>query len=94
MNMSGYLQKLLASLGVSHPSLDKVCSVASSYGLHGKLTGAGGGGYAYILVPPTTKSQDLDRIVTELKKENFDCWETDIGVDGVIVKGDTSFRDT
>jgi len=89
-----YNQKLLASLGVSHPSLDKVCSVASSYGLHGKLTGAGGGGYAYILVPPTTKSQDLDRIVTELKKENFDCWETDIGVDGVIVKGDTSFRDT
>lgn len=81
-----YNQRLLATLGVSHPSLDRVCAVAASNGLHGKLTGAGGGGYAYILVPPDVKPEDLDRTVDQLKRENFDCWETELGVDGVLVK--------
>ena len=81
-----YNQRLLATLGVSHPSLDRVCAVAASNGLHGKLTGAGGGGYAYVLLPPDVKAEDLNRTVAELEKENFDCWETELGVDGVIVK--------
>ena len=81
-----YNQRLLATLGVSHPSLDRVCSVAATHGLHAKLTGAGGGGYAYVLVPPGTKSEQLEKTVAELRKDNFDCWETELGVDGVVVK--------
>ena len=38
-------QGLMASLGVSHPSLEKVIQITAAYGLHTKLTGAGGGGW-------------------------------------------------
>ena len=60
--------------------------MAATHGLHAELTGAGGGGYAYVLVPPGTKSEQLEKTVAELRKENFDCWETELGVDGVVVK--------
>lgn len=45
-------QQLLVTLGVSHRSLDELCCVTSKYGLHSKLTGAGGGGCAFTLVTP------------------------------------------
>ena len=43
---------MLVTLGVSHSSLDELCCVTSKYGLHSKLTGAGGGGCAFTLVTP------------------------------------------
>jgi len=55
----GVLQQLidinghvLNALGVGHPSLDTVHSIALRHGLHAKLTGAGGGGCAFALIPP------------------------------------------
>ena len=45
-------QNHLRTLGVSHPALDQACHVTQSHGLHSKLTGAGGGGCAFTLVPP------------------------------------------
>ena len=45
-------QSLLRLLGVSHPSLEQVCQLCSSHGLHCKLTGAGGGGCAVTLISP------------------------------------------
>ena len=45
-------QHLLNALGVGHPSLDQVFSIASQFGLAAKLTGGGGGGCAIILIHP------------------------------------------
>ena len=45
-------QHHLAVLGVSHPAIGKVCAATSAYGLHSKLTGAGGGGCTFTLIPP------------------------------------------
>ena len=45
-------QGLLASMGVSHPSLEKVIQLTAAHGLHTKLTGAGGGGVAFSLLTP------------------------------------------
>ncbi|KAK6968683.1 mevalonate kinase [Biomphalaria glabrata] len=42
---------LLNAMGVGHASLDQVVAVTKKYGLHSKLTGAGGGGCAYVLIP-------------------------------------------
>ncbi|XP_015779539.1 PREDICTED: mevalonate kinase-like [Acropora digitifera] len=54
-------QKLLVTLGVSHNSLDKLCSVTAKYGMHSKLTGAGGGGCAFTLVTPGRVYVERDR---------------------------------
>lgn len=76
---------LLATLGVSHPKLDKICSIIHEAGLHGKLTGAGGGGYAIALVPPYYDVPAMDELITKLKSEGFDAIVTDLGGPGVTV---------
>lgn len=43
---------LLNAMGVGHKALDEVCAVAREMGLAAKLTGAGGGGCAIVLIPP------------------------------------------
>ena len=78
-------QKLLATgLGVSHLKLDAVCKVASRYGLHAKLTGAGGGGYAFIIVPPELPSSIKDGIRTELLEMDCSVRETTLGASGGV----------
>lgn len=75
---------LLRFLGVSHPSLEIICKTCQQYGLHCKLTGAGGGGCAFCLISPETTEETLQTIETELKKQNFECWETSVGGNGVM----------
>lgn len=79
---------LLRFLGVSHPSLDLVCSICQENGLHCKLTGAGGGGCAFCLIPPETTEDDLLSIKTALEKQNFECWETSVGGNGIMLHND------
>jgi len=77
-------QGLLASLGVSHPSLERVIQITGAHGLHTKLTGAGGGGVAFSLVTPDTDKSKVDQAKKDLEKASFMCYTTSIGGPGVM----------
>lgn len=79
-------QALLASLGVSHQALDHVCSILRQFGMRGKLTGAGGGGFAIALVPPSVTESTLGSLRTELQTHGYTCSEASIGVPGFSVE--------
>ncbi|XP_068559536.1 mevalonate kinase [Cebidichthys violaceus] len=76
-------QHHLNVMGVGHPSLDTMCRVTLTKGLHSKLTGAGGGGCGITLLRPETDSSVVQTTVQDLKDCGFDCWETSIGGPGV-----------
>ena len=78
-------QALLTALGVSHASLDRICRTVSKYGLHAKLTGAGGGGYAFILLPPQVSEHKLQQAKETLQRKGFVCTETELGGVGITV---------
>jgi len=42
--------QVLNGLGVGHKSLDLIVQISAALGLHSKLTGAGGGGFAFTLL--------------------------------------------
>ncbi|KAI8809078.1 mevalonate kinase-like protein [Cladochytrium replicatum] len=74
---------LLNALGVSHPSLERVCEITARYRLHSKLTGAGGGGCALTLIPQGFPGQELHNVVADLEKEGYQCFETSIAGPGI-----------
>ncbi|KAL5016284.1 hypothetical protein ScPMuIL_005873 [Solemya velum] len=76
-------QNHLRIMGVSHPALDTICQVSAKYKLHSKLTGAGGGGCGFTLVPPGTSSEDVQSVMLEMENHGYDCFETSIGGLGV-----------
>ncbi|XP_067015119.2 mevalonate kinase [Anabrus simplex] len=78
-------QSLLQTLGVSHPTLERICSIVKSHGLHSKLTGAGGGGYAFVLLPPTIQQSAVDALKKDLQCERFTCQEVALGGPGVML---------
>jgi len=77
---------LLASLGVSHPALERVRTVTQEQGLHTKLTGAGGGGVAFTLVTPDTPEEQVVAAMDVLKGEGMKCYRAGLGGPGVTVK--------
>ena len=79
-----YNQKLLETLGVSHPALEDVVQLAKTSGFSAKLTGAGGGGFAMIVIS-NAEETILNEIKEKLAKNGYDSYETSIGVDGVRV---------
>eukprot|EP00088_Acartia_fossae_P002359 TRINITY_DN10953_c0_g1_i4.p1 TRINITY_DN10953_c0_g1~~TRINITY_DN10953_c0_g1_i4.p1 ORF type:complete len:380 (+),score=45.09 TRINITY_DN10953_c0_g1_i4:63-1202(+) len=81
-----YNQSLLSSIGVSHPTLDDVCLTLRKVGLTGKLTGAGGGGFALALVPPSLPEKTLVQAVDLLEAKGYTCYQTDIGVHGYTIE--------
>lgn len=79
-------QNILSMLGVSHPSLDKICDEARKHGLAAKLTGAGGGGHAYILIPPDVSDDTIFSISQKLTAHGFRIMQAQIGCDGVKIE--------
>ena len=79
-------QDILRTLGVSHSVINKVCETTMAYGLHSKLTGAGGGGFVITLLKQDmTKPEALDRLSKELKEIGCDCLRTKLGGGGVAI---------
>lgn len=77
---------LLRTLGVSHPLLEKIGDVSAQYGLHSKLTGAGGGGYAYTLVPPWFCTDDLAAYCQDIQNEGCSVSDVIIGGSGLVIE--------
>lgn len=87
---------LLASLGVSHPKLEKIRELTDAADVgYTKLTGAGGGGCAITLIKPGFDKANLKALDSKLDAEGFKRYETYLGGDGVgvlfpaILKNDT-----
>merc|ERR1712192_227126 len=79
-------QSLLEALDLSHPVLQQVLSALKSFGLTGKLTGAGGGGFAFALVPPGFPAKTIADATQALEDLGFDVSLTRIGGPGYSVK--------
>ena len=74
--------QLLCAIGVSHPQLEKVITIAEENGFRAKLTGAGGGGCLVALITP----QNEDRVGAfreSLSGSGFKSWVTRFGVEGI-----------
>lgn len=68
---------LLRRLGVSTPSLDRLCDLAMTSGAYGaKLTGAGGGGASIALA---RSRGEAESILTAWRRELFACFMVPIG---------------
>jgi len=73
----------LVTLGVSHPSLERIRAVTAKKNLHTKLTGAGGGGCAVTLIPDEFNDEALKELVQELESEGFAAYTTSVGGSGL-----------
>ena len=78
-------QGLLSSLGVSHPKLEQIIGITAKHGLHSKLTGAGGGGFAFALISPFHKEKSVQNAKLELENNEFQSWDTNLAGEGVKI---------
>jgi len=79
-------QNLLNALGVGHPALDAICATASKWGQAAKLTGAGGGGCAIVVLDPDIlKFEHLrESMLADFRKLEFKPHTADLGGAGVL----------
>ena len=85
MTLININQGLLATCQLSHPSLDRICAEAQNYALAAKLTGAGGGGYAFILLQPDTQPETISSLSRKLIADGFTVTLTNLGGAGVQI---------
>jgi len=79
---------VLVALGVGHAALDTVVRVAKENGYSGKLTGAGGGGCAFVLLGSVPNQDSENKLIKTLSETHgFDCFTTSVGGEGVRVGG-------
>lgn len=79
-------QNLLSSCQVSHPTLDGICDEARKHSLGAKLTGAGGGGYAYVLLLPNTSDETITEISDTFLEKGYSVTLTNLGGSGVKIE--------
>ncbi|KAG9082239.1 cystathionine beta-lyase [Ceratobasidium sp. UAMH 11750] len=77
----------LVTLGVSHPVLEEIKNITAgpSYGLHTKLTGAGGGGCAVTLIPDDFTDDKMQSLLADLRAGGFEPYSTAVGGSGLGV---------
>lgn len=72
---------------MSHPKLENIFSIALANGYSSKITGAGGGGYALILLPDSYKEMEsFKTLCSDLENAGFSYLETNVGGPGVVVE--------
>lgn len=75
---------LLVSLGVSHPSLEKIRILTDELKVgKTKLTGAGGGGCAITLLNDDVKEETINELTKKYDEFGFETFETSLGGKGV-----------
>jgi len=81
-------QSILSTIGVSHPKLERVRELVETHDVgRTKLTGAGGGGCAIVLLKPEGTAEMRRAVETELESEGFGIHETVLGGKGVGLAG-------
>lgn len=71
---------LLNAIGVGHAVLDRVAVIAATSGFTGtKLTGAGGGGCALILLSQVAEPESESALLAALEAQQFRAFVTTIG---------------
>uniref|UniRef100_A0AC34QBP2 Mevalonate kinase n=1 Tax=Panagrolaimus sp. JU765 TaxID=591449 RepID=A0AC34QBP2_9BILA len=76
---------MLVALGVGHPKVDQICTLLARYGIHPKMTGAGGGGSVFAFLKPDTPSTLIGMIREELSKLDYEMWQPPLGGPGVML---------
>ncbi|MFH4974071.1 hypothetical protein AB6A40_000780 [Gnathostoma spinigerum] len=76
--------QLLIALGVGHPKIDQICTLLARYGIHPKMTGAGGGGSVFAFLKPDTSATVMAMIQDELTKLDYELWQPPLGGPGVV----------
>eukprot|EP00055_Hartaetosiga_balthica_P015241 m.88735 g.88735 ORF g.88735 m.88735 type:complete len:396 (+) comp8815_c0_seq4:66-1253(+) len=79
-------QHLLNAIGVGHRDLDKVVAKAALHGFSAKLTGAGGGGCAFILLHRGYDRDRMQQLLTNLEQSETVFWHTKLGGPGVSLE--------
>lgn len=83
----GINNNLLRAIDVSHPALEKIFIIAEEHGFKAKLTGAGGGGCAIILLPNDyLQLSNYTNLCDDLTKKHISWKKTMIGGNGVQFK--------
>lgn len=78
---------LLRAIDVSHPALEKIFAIGELHGFKAKLTGAGGGGCAIILLPNDyLELNNYANLCDDLTKKHISWKKTTVGGTGVQFK--------
>lgn len=78
---------LLKAIGVTHPKLEQIFAIAFKRGFFSKITGAGAGGFAVVLLPENYESNEVYwKLKEELESAGFGVQSTTAGGEGLRIK--------